>query len=71
MPEAVDLFITNGTFSKAFDVQKRIYKDYEDDITKYVEGLDFVKVKKVYKHISAQLVKDNHKFQISKIRSWS
>ena len=48
-------------------VQKRIYKDYEDDITKYVEGLDSAKVKRVYRHISAQLAKDNHKFQISKI----
>ena len=67
MPEAVKLFVTNGTFSEAFDVQKRIYKDYEDDITKYVEGLDSAKVKRVYRHISAQLAKDNHKFQISKI----
>lgn len=45
MPEAVNLFIENGTFSKPFNVQKRIYKDYEDDITKYVEGLDSAKVK--------------------------
>ena len=67
MPEAVKLFVTNGTFSESFNVQKRIYKDYEDDITKYVEGLDSAKVKRVYRHISAQLAKDNHKFQISKI----
>ena len=67
MPEAVDLFIKNGTFSESFGVHKRIYKDYEDDITNYVEGLDAAKVKKVYRHISSQLAKDNHKFQISKI----
>ena len=67
MPEAVKLFVENGTFSEPFNVQKRIYKDYEDDITKYVEGLDAAKVKRVYRHISAQLAKDNHKFQISKI----
>lgn len=67
MPEAVKLFITNGKFSEPFNVQRRIYRDYEDDITKYVEGLDSSKVKKVYRHISAQLAKDNHKFQISKI----
>lgn len=67
MPEAVKLFVTNKTFSEPFKVQKRIYKDYEDDITKYVEGLDVAKVKKVYRHISSQLAKDNHKFQISKI----
>lgn len=67
MPEAVKLFVDSGTFSEPFNVQKRIYKDYEDDITKYVEGLDSARVKKVYRHISAQLAKDNHKFQISKI----
>lgn len=67
MPEAVKLFIANGTFSEPFSVQNRIYKDYEDDITKYVEGLDSAKVKKVYRHISTQLAKDNHKFQILKI----
>lgn len=67
MPEAVNSFIKNGTFSETFNVQKRIYKDYEDDITKYVEGLSVAKVKKIYRHISSQLAKDNHKFQISKL----
>lgn len=66
MPEAVNLFIKNGTFSETFN-PKRIYKDYEDDITKYVEGLSVAKVKKIYRHISSQLAKDNHKFQISKL----
>ena len=28
MPEAVDQFIKNGTFSESFAVQRRIYKDY-------------------------------------------
>ena len=67
MPEAVNQFIKNKTFSESFAVHKRIYKDYEDDITNYVEGLDAAKVKKVYRHISTQLSKDNHKFQVSKI----
>ena len=67
MPEAVQLFVEKGTFSESFKVQNRIYQGYEDDITKYVAGLDVAKVKKVYRHISAQLAKDNHKFQISKL----
>lgn len=67
MPEAVQLFVTQGTFNEPFNIQKRIYKDYEDDITKYVEGLDYAKVKNIYRHISSQLARDNHKFQISKI----
>lgn len=67
MPEAVNAFVTNKTFTESFNIQSRIHKDYEDDITKYVFGLDTAKVKNVYRHISSQLAKDNHKFQISKI----
>lgn len=67
MPEAVNLFMEIGTFTEPFRVQSRIYKDYEDDITRYVEGLDTAKVKNIYRHISSQLAKDNHKFQISKL----
>lgn len=67
MPEAVNTFIKENTFSNVFYIQNRIHKDYEDDITKYVEGLDVAKVKNIYRHISSQLAKDNHKFQISKI----
>lgn len=71
MPEAVKQFIESEMFTEPFNVQKRIYKDYEDDITKYVEGLDYAKVKKVYRHISSQLAKDNHKFQFTKIEHGS
>ena len=67
MPEAVALFVQEGTFEKAFAVQARLKKDYEDDITKYVEGLSGAKVKNFYRHICPQLCKDNHKFQISKL----
>ena len=67
MPEVVNKFINTGVFSEVFELQNRIYKDYEDDVTKYVEGLDTAKVKNVYRHITPQLAKDNHKFQISKI----
>ena len=67
MPEVVQTYVHEKTFTNVFLIQKRIYKDYEDDITNYVEGLDKAKVKNVYRHISSQLAKDNHKFQISKL----
>lgn len=65
MPEAVKLFITNGKFSEPFNVQRRIYRDYEDDITKYVEGLDSSKVKKVIDIYLHNLLKTiiNFKYQ--------
>ena len=47
--------------------EKQLLKDYEEDITKYVEGLDKAKVKAVYNHISTFLAKENKRFQITKI----
>ena len=68
MPEVINEFLKNKLFGVPFEIQKRIYNDYEDDITKYVSGLDVAKVKNIYRHISSQLAKDNHKFQISQIK---
>ena len=68
MPEVINEFLKNKLFWVPFEIQKRIYNDYEDDITKYVSGLDVAKVKNIYRHISSQLAKDNHKFQISQIK---
>ena len=67
MPEVVYSFIETKNYHEPFKIQSRIYKDYEDDIIKYVEGLDVAKVKNIYRSITPQLSKDNHKFQISKI----
>lgn len=67
MPEATSEFIQNRNFGSVFKIHSRIYKDYEDDITKYVEGLSAAKVKNMYRHIGSQLAKDNHKYQISKL----
>lgn len=67
MPEIVDTFIKEKTFSNIFSKQSQLHSDYENDITKYVEGLDWAKVLNVYRHITSQLSKENHKFQISKL----
>ncbi len=67
MPEAVNAFVQEKVFTNVFAVHSRIYRDYQDDITNYVSGLDAAKVLNVYRHITAQLAKDNHKFQISKL----
>ena len=67
MPEVVSTYIRNKNFSGTLDIQKQLLKDYEEDITKYVEGLDKAKVKAVYNHISVFLAKENKRFQITKI----
>lgn len=67
MPEVVATYIKNKNFSGTLGIQKQLLKDYEEDITKYVEGLDKAKVKAVYNHISTFLAKENKRFQITKI----
>lgn len=67
MPEVVSTYIENKNFSGTLGLQRQLLTDYEEDITKYVEGLDKAKVKAIYNHISAFLAKENKRFQITKI----
>lgn len=67
MPEVVSTYVRNKNFSGTLDIQRQLLKDYEEDITKYVEGLDKAKVKAVYNHVSTFLAKENKRFQITKI----
>lgn len=67
MPEVVNTYIKNKGFSGTLAIQQQLLKDYEEDITKYVDGLDKTKVKAVYNHISTFLAKENKRFQITKI----
>lgn len=67
MPEVVSTYVRNKNFSGTLDIQRQLLKDYEEDITKYVEGLNKAKVKAVYNHISTFLAKENKRFQITKI----
>lgn len=67
MPKTVQIFINEKNFFNVFPKQKDLASDYEDDIIQYVEGLDISKVKTIYRSITPQLAKDNHKFQITKL----
>lgn len=51
MPAIVKRFIENKNFSGILKMQQQILLDYEEDITKYAEGLDHSKVLSVYKNI--------------------
>lgn len=67
MPNVVNSFIKNNNFSGSLKLQRQIILDYEEDITKYANGLDKGKILNVYRKIPVFLGKDNKKFQISKI----
>lgn len=67
MPEIVKLFVEQKNYSGTLDLQKQILLDYEEDITKYAEGLDKTKILNVFRKIPVFLGQDNKKFKISKI----
>lgn len=67
MPAVVSLFVRNNNYSGTLKMQRQLLLDYEEDITKYAQGLDKAKIKNVYNHISVFLGQENKKFQISKI----
>ena len=66
-PKIVNTFIKQNNYSNILSMQKALYKDYLDDISKYLNGLDISKAQRVFISISSQLAKDNHKFQFSKL----
>ncbi len=69
MPAVVFSFVTQKNYSGTLKLQKQLLLDYEEDITKYAQGLDKGRVLELYRKIPVFLGKDNKKFQISKIRS--
>lgn len=68
MPAVVFSFVTKKNYSGTLKLQKQLILDYEEDITKYAQGLDKGKILDIYRKIPVFLGKDNKKFQISKVR---
>ena len=69
MPAVVLEYVSSDMFSNTLQLQKQLLADYEEDITKYAEGLDQSRILNVFRHIPVQLAKENKKFQISKVAS--
>lgn len=67
MPEIVKLFVNQKNYSGTLALQKQIILDYEEDITKYAEGLDKTKILNVFRKIPVFLSQENKKFRISKV----
>lgn len=69
MPAVVRLFIEQGTFEGTLAVQRQLVADYQEDIRKYITGIEQMRVLNVFNHMPVQLAKDNKKFQVSKVAS--
>jgi len=67
MPAVVRKFVEEKNFSSTLAIQRQLLRDYDEDITKYAQGLDKGKIRQVYNHIPVFLAKENKKFQITKI----
>lgn len=67
MPAVVNQYVKNKNFSGALKLQRQLLLDYEEDITKYAEGLDKGRIENVFNHIPVFLARENKKFQITKV----
>ncbi len=67
MPEVVSTYIKNNSFENIEQLQQQLIADYEEDIQKYVVGLEKTRVLNVFRHIPVQLARENKKFQVSKL----
>ena len=69
MPAVIRQYIEKGTFEGVLDIQQQLFKDYQEDIKKYAEGVDKTRILNIFRHIPVQLAKENKKFQVSKVAS--
>lgn len=69
MPKVVATFIRQKNFAGTLALQRQIIADYEEDITKYAEGMDKTRILNVYHKIPVFLGNENKKFQITKVEN--
>lgn len=67
MPDVLETYFVKGTFERVHATQRRILEDYREDVRKYAEGLDPVRIQAVFDSIPVQLAKENRKFQWSSV----
>lgn len=67
MPRVVAVYMDRGVFTGTLQMQRQLVRDYQEDIRKYAVGLDQGRILNVFDHITAQLAKENKKFQLSKV----
>jgi len=71
MPNVVQVFVDNKQMNEVLAMQRDIVRSYEDDMIKYAEKKDKVRIKECFQSIPKQLSKENKKFQYSTIKKGS
>lgn len=67
MPDVLEMYFVKGTFERVPQTQRRILEDYREDIRKYAEGFDPVRIQSVFDSIPVHLARENRKFQWSTV----
>lgn len=69
MPDVVNRFVGENSFSAAFEAQRKIIDSNLDDIAKYAPTADKPKIRACYLSIPNQLARENKKFKFSAVES--
>lgn len=69
MPEVVNSYVAHKSYKDTFIIQQRLINDYYNDMAKYAQGSERIKVRECYQSIPLQLAKDNKKFQYKIVKS--
>lgn len=67
MPAVLRSFFEKGSFEGSLETQRQILLDYEEDVRKYVDGLEQTRILSVYRSIPAQLGRENKKFKYNAV----
>lgn len=68
MPKVVDEFIKTANYEIVYRIQKNIISDYRDDVIKYAEKKDKIRILECFDSITNQLSQENKKFRYSLVK---
>ena len=67
MPDVVQTYVNTHDIGKVIQVQRNILELYRQDIAKYAEGSDKIKIKAIFDSIASQLDDKNRRFVLNHI----
>ena len=68
LPEVVNKFLETKNIELIYQVQRNLIAEYEEDMIKYADDADKVRIRECFESIPKQLARDNKKFQYSVVR---
>jgi predicted AAA+ superfamily ATPase len=68
LPEVVNTFLETKNIELTYQLQRNLIAEYEEDMIKYADNFDKVRIRECFESIPKQLAKENKKFQYSVVR---